>query len=201
MFINLLTEQKVSFKTDAIFIFEDEKLSIYSLLYEFYKWYSYKMALPGFDEESYSKVKNIDISILDYSKTLEAGELRSEVEKVFNTINATGGHQEFKDIFFPLVHRKDFDKDAKDYLVLNLYKDLRANSLNFGVYNIPDFKTLPPNQLSKLWVAKIFSNSLILMLIQDVNLRILYLSRLFFLLLLEQIKMRKTTKRRKYFLC
>ncbi len=60
LFINLLTEQKVSFKTDAIFIFEDEKLSIYSLLYEFYKWYSYKMALPGFDEESYSKVKNID---------------------------------------------------------------------------------------------------------------------------------------------
>lgn len=109
----------------------------------------------------YDSIIEIKNYLFDYSKTLEAGELRSEVEKVFNTINATGGHQEFKDIFFPLVHRKDFDKDVKDYLVLNLYKDLRANSLNFGVYNIPDFKTLPPNQLSKLWVAKIFSNSLI----------------------------------------
>lgn len=108
--------------------------------------------------DSLIEIKNF---LFDYSKTLEDGELKSEVEKVFNEINTTGGHQEFKDIFFPLVNRPDFDKDVKDYLVLNLYRELRANSLNFGVYNIPDFKTLPPSQLAKLWTAKIFSNSLI----------------------------------------
>ncbi len=108
--------------------------------------------------DSLIEIKNF---LFDYSKTLEDGELKSEVEKVYNEINTTGGHQEFKDIFFPLVNRSDFDKDARDYLVLNLYRELRANSLNFGVYNIPDFKTLPPSQLAKLWTAKIFSNSLI----------------------------------------
>ena len=108
--------------------------------------------------DSFIEIKNF---LFDYSKTLEDGELKDSVDKVFKVIDTTGGYQEFKDVFFPLVNRKDFDKDAKDYLILNLFKDLRANSLNFGVYNINDFKTLPSNELSKLWAAKIFSNSLI----------------------------------------
>ena len=108
--------------------------------------------------DSFIEIKNF---LFDYSKTLEDGELKDSVDKVFKVIDTTGGYQEFKDVFFPLVNRKDFDKDAKDYLILNLFKDLRANSLNFGVYNIHDFKTLPQNELSKLWAAKIFSNSLI----------------------------------------
>lgn len=60
LYLNFLTSKKISLKTDSLFIFEDENLSAYNILYNFYKWYAYQFKLPGFEEESLSKIKNLD---------------------------------------------------------------------------------------------------------------------------------------------
>ena len=59
LYLNLLTSKTFSFKSNEIFVFENEKLSPYSLIYNFYMWYSFKKGLPGFQEEALI-IKNIE---------------------------------------------------------------------------------------------------------------------------------------------
>ena len=59
LYLNFLTTKNFSFKTEGLFIFENEKLSPYTLLYNFYMWYSYKTGLPGFGEENL-QIKNLE---------------------------------------------------------------------------------------------------------------------------------------------
>lgn len=59
-YLNLFFAKKISFKTNTIFIFENEKLSPYDILYNFYKWYAYNSKLPGFEDENLSEIKNLD---------------------------------------------------------------------------------------------------------------------------------------------
>lgn len=92
LFINLLTEKRVSFKSNEMFIFENEKLTIYTVLYEFYKWYSYKMELPGFDEGTVLKVKNIDS--LENSQSIENLSYE-EIIKIKEAINRDKEAMEF----------------------------------------------------------------------------------------------------------
>lgn len=60
LYLNFLTKKELSFKTEPLFVFEDVKISIYTILYNFYLWYSYKTGLPGFDENMI-KVKNLNV--------------------------------------------------------------------------------------------------------------------------------------------
>ncbi len=60
LYINLLTTKKISFSSDTMLIFEKAEVSPYNLLYNFYKWYLFTRNLPGFDEKSVSKLKNLD---------------------------------------------------------------------------------------------------------------------------------------------
>lgn len=71
LYINFLTEKKISFKSEPLFIFNNDKISSYKLIYEFYIWYSYKMNLPGFEEKTREKYKNI----FDYEKDEKLNEL------------------------------------------------------------------------------------------------------------------------------
>lgn len=83
LYLNLLVKRKFSFKTDVMFIFKDEKLTIYNVLYNFYKWYSYNLNLPGFKDNIQDKIKNIDevennIENLDYKDIIS---LKQAIER------------------------------------------------------------------------------------------------------------------------
>ena len=72
-------------KNSDIFL-EEENLTIFDY------FANSKQNAFGKRYDSLIEIKNF---LFDYSKTLEDGELKSEVEKVFNEISTTGGHQEF----------------------------------------------------------------------------------------------------------
>ena len=59
-YLNLIGPKKISNKSKAMFIFEDKDPDIYTILYNFYKWYSYEKGLPGFTGEYADKIKNLD---------------------------------------------------------------------------------------------------------------------------------------------
>ncbi len=54
LYINIITKQPLSFKTEPVFIIEDNKKEIdkYWLLQQVHKWYASKMNLAGFDTKS-----------------------------------------------------------------------------------------------------------------------------------------------------
>ena len=71
LYIHLLTDRKISFKSAPLFIFESGKISPYKLVYNFYIWYSYKTNLPGYEEKTREKYKHI----FEYEKDEKLNEL------------------------------------------------------------------------------------------------------------------------------
>lgn len=57
--LNLVLEHKIAFKTEPMFVLRDMPVNIYVMTHQFHKWYSYKMGLPGFDEDAQQKFKKI----------------------------------------------------------------------------------------------------------------------------------------------
>ena len=49
LFINIITESKISFKSEPVFIMRNGDLDPYYMDHQFYKWYALKMNLPGYD--------------------------------------------------------------------------------------------------------------------------------------------------------
>ncbi len=78
IYLNFITKGNFSLKSDIMFIFDKERLSPYTLLFAFYKWYSFDFCLPGFEEDVREKLKNIDnvtkkgnIEKLSYKEIME----------------------------------------------------------------------------------------------------------------------------------
>ena len=55
--ISLLTGQGLKFYTKPLFLFYSKEINPHYLLLHFYKWYSFKAGLPGFDFESQEDFK------------------------------------------------------------------------------------------------------------------------------------------------
>ena len=78
---NIKTPEKkisVKFKTPAMFVLRDLPVDVYYMSHQFYKWFGYKMKLPGYDyktqenfKSSFKTLSNNDISKL------------SRLEKIF----------------------------------------------------------------------------------------------------------------------
>lgn len=60
LILNLLTTKKFKFKTDAMFILNDDELDIYNIIHYFHKWNAYKNGLGGFDEKSQKLLKRFN---------------------------------------------------------------------------------------------------------------------------------------------
>ncbi len=64
LYLNLFTSNKFSFSTKPMFVINTENTDPYYILHQFYKWYSLKMNLPGFDcktQENFKKyLKNVN---------------------------------------------------------------------------------------------------------------------------------------------
>lgn len=104
---------------------------------------------------------NIENYLLEYAKTLPNGELRTAVEDLQQKINSRESYDEFKHFYFDFLKRDDIDKTVKKQLEKDLFDKVRYSRINMGGYNLPNYAELPQNELSKQWVAKIFSNSII----------------------------------------
>ena len=52
LYINILTDCGIAFKSNPMFILRDGEIDPYYMLHQFYKWYSLYKDLPGFDYQS-----------------------------------------------------------------------------------------------------------------------------------------------------
>lgn len=107
LYLNLIISKKPSFSTPVMFVFDEEKISPYSILYNFYKWYAYDSNLPGFDKETLSEFKNI----YEYETNLD----KLTYEQIIN-----------------LKHAIQRDKEAMDF-VLKFMKELEGSKKAFDI--------------------------------------------------------------------
>ena len=59
LYLNVVLNKKISFKTPEMFVLRDLPLNIYVMSHQFHKWFSYKMKLPGYDEVSQENFKRV----------------------------------------------------------------------------------------------------------------------------------------------
>lgn len=58
-YLNLILNKKISFKTSEMFVLRTFDVNLYAFLYQFYNWYSFKMKLSGFEEDSQEYFKHV----------------------------------------------------------------------------------------------------------------------------------------------
>lgn len=59
LYLNLFLNKKIGFSTSEIFVVDEKTFNIHLFIYEFYRWYCYKMKLKGFDNETQNNFENI----------------------------------------------------------------------------------------------------------------------------------------------
>ena len=111
LYLNLLTSKKFSFKSDEVFVFENEKLSPYSLIYNFYMWYSFKKGLPGFKDEALT-IKNIEknnnFDNLKYEEIMELKQaLNRERDALKFTVEFIKEHEGSKNAYDKLKDKEN----------------------------------------------------------------------------------------------
>jgi len=85
---NLTIKAGFSFSTIPMFVFEDAPLAPFSVLHQFYKWYSYSKNLPGFDKTSQKLFRMSLTNSLNMSK-LNLNELAGLKEAIHRDQEAT----------------------------------------------------------------------------------------------------------------
>jgi len=89
LILNIFLEGKFSSKTGPMFVLDDKPQNLYTLTHQFYKWYGYKMQLPGFDDEAQEKFKKIwEYEIDENVKNLTYEEIISLKEAIARDIEA-----------------------------------------------------------------------------------------------------------------
>ncbi|MBR1617457.1 hypothetical protein IJ670_04830 [bacterium] len=93
LYLNLVLNHKISFKTKEMFVFEKNNISHYLLSYDFYRWYCFKKGIKGYTFEVQNKFKNIfqytstsKINDLTFDEILE---LKEAIQKDIEAINFT----------------------------------------------------------------------------------------------------------------
>ena len=50
--LNMMLFKKFAFKTKPMFLLDEGEIDKYAMIHQFYKWYSMKFGMPGFDEST-----------------------------------------------------------------------------------------------------------------------------------------------------
>ncbi len=91
LYLNLILEHKISFKTDELFVLRSYDINLYAYIYQFYNWYCYKMKLKGYEEDTQNKFKNVfDICETDKINLLSPEEiltLKGAIRRDIEAIN------------------------------------------------------------------------------------------------------------------
>ena len=70
LYLNLVLNKKISFKTQEMFVMRSYDVNIYALIYQFYNWYCYKMKLDGYESETQEQFRHV-FEICETSKINE----------------------------------------------------------------------------------------------------------------------------------
>lgn len=95
LYLNLILNHKISFKTPEMFVLRDYNVNIYAFIYQFYNWYCYKMSLDGFSPSAQEQFKNVfeicetdKINTLTFEEIMELkGAIKQDVEAIDFVIN------------------------------------------------------------------------------------------------------------------
>ena len=91
LYLNLVLNKKISFKTSEMFVLRSYNVNLCAFLYQFYNWYSYKMNLTGFEDDSQEYFKHVfEICETDKINSLtfeEVIKLKSAIKRDIEAIN------------------------------------------------------------------------------------------------------------------
>ena len=89
LYLGFVTGQGVKFKTEPMFILRNGLIDKYYMLHHFYRWYSLKSDLPGFEYESQKRLKSFLFENNDDVKGLSMESIISLQEAVARDQEAT----------------------------------------------------------------------------------------------------------------
>lgn len=91
LYLNLILNKKISFKTSEMFVLRNGELNTYAFIYQFYNWYCYKTKLSGYEDETQKMFKNVfkicnsdAIDELNYEEIIN---LKSAIQRDIEAIN------------------------------------------------------------------------------------------------------------------
>ena len=93
--LSLLCDKKISikFQTPAMFVLRDLPVDVYYMSHQFYKWYGYKMKLPGYDyktqenfKSTFKTLSNNDISKLSFDEIVAVKEAINRDNEAINFV-------------------------------------------------------------------------------------------------------------------
>ena len=88
LYLNLALEGKISFKSPEMFVLRDLPLNIYVMSHQFYKWFGFKMNLPGFDDRAIELFKGVCDNNFQAPKNLKYADIMSLKEALRRDIEA-----------------------------------------------------------------------------------------------------------------
>lgn len=108
LYISLITEKKFSLSTEPLFLMREGIIDKYYLLHHFYRWYSLKLDLPGFDFETQRKFKASLFKRLPITKL--------SIEDIYSIKEAVARDQEASDFVLDYIKQTDGSKNALNKL-------------------------------------------------------------------------------------
>lgn len=87
--LNLRLFKKISFKTEPMFLLDEGEIDKYAMIHQFYKWYSMKFDMPGFDESTQENFrKYIDENSYLNLNNLEVDDIIALKEAIARDVDA-----------------------------------------------------------------------------------------------------------------
>ena len=87
--LNLMLNKKVGFKTKPMFLLDEGEIDKYAMIHQFYKWYSMKFGMPGFDESTQENFrKYIDENSYLNLENLEVDDIIALKEAIARDVDA-----------------------------------------------------------------------------------------------------------------
>lgn len=104
LYISLITEKKFSLSTQPMFIMREGIIDKFYLLHHFYRWYSLKLDLPGFDFDTQRRFKASLFKELPMTKL--------SIEDIYAIKEAVARDQEATDFVLEFMKMTDGSKNA-----------------------------------------------------------------------------------------
>jgi len=110
LYLSFITERKFLLKTPAMFVLRPGDIDKFNFLHNFYRWYSYKAGLPGFE---YDVQKKFKLSLFDQSNT----KIKNlSLEDIIAIKEAVARDQEATDFVLQYTKESDGSKNVLEKL-------------------------------------------------------------------------------------
>lgn len=104
LYLSLITEKKFKLSTEPMFLLREGDIDKFYMLHHFYRWYSLKLDLPGFDYDTQRKFKASFLKQIPTS--------RLSIEDIYAIKEAVARDQEASDFVLEYLKSTDGSKNA-----------------------------------------------------------------------------------------